>query len=268
MAHGADWHLYLAWLGQTVPVFLVILARTAGMLVQMPILGNRQAVPTSVRTALAVALTLVYWASLTTLPSVPETLFPFIVLLLSEFLVGLAFGFAANVTFLAIQGAGELVGTAIQLNIASTLRIPGQPQSTVLGPVFMNIAQVVMLVMGAHIWLLRAFYQSFDLVPVGQFYFTPALMGALTQVTAGFFLIAIQLAMPAIMVMFLVNFGLGMLNRAIPSISNILELVMGVQPTVGFLLLILMLPNLVTAIHGYADHMIRDMGAIMSMSHR
>jgi flagellar biosynthetic protein FliR len=252
----------LAFLGQAAPAFGLILARTAGMLQQAPVLGSRT-VPGMARAGLALTLTIVYWAGLSEAPVVPHTLLTFLLAVILEFFTGLLFGFAAMLMFYAFQAAGELVAQQTGLSMMTTLNPSLRTQTTAVGNLFFYLSQYAFLALGGYLWFLQGYYQTFQLFPLGGFWLTDHVWRALSAVVVSFFLITVQIAMPAVLVMFLVDFGLGIINRSSPAVSNILEIVQAVKPTVGFALLILMVPNTVGAVGQWADRSLREAQMVM-----
>ncbi len=252
----------LDFIGQAAPSFLLIFARTAGMLQQAPVIGSRT-VPGMARVGLGFTLSIVYWSSLPVAPNVPGTVLTFFLAIIVEFLTGLLFGFAAMLMFYAFQASGELVAQQTGLSMMTTLNPSLRTQTTAVGNLFFYLSQCAFLTLGGYLWFLQGFFQSFDLFPLGGFQLTSLVWSAMGQVVVSFWMVTVQIAMPALLVMFMVDFGLGIINRTSPSVSNILEIVQAVKPTVGFLLLLLMAPNVVGAVGQWGDRFLRQSQAVM-----
>lgn len=250
------------FIGQATPGFLLVLARCVGLTMQAPIFGSRVA-PAMVRVALAMALSLVYWLSLPSLPNAPDYFLAFIVLLASELIFGLTLGFAASIMHYAIQSAGDFTAQAVGLTMISMMNPMIRTNSTPIGQIFYYMALTVFCVMGGHLLFLGGFYQSFDLVPIGGFRMTPALWGVLLQVTGALLGITLQLAMPAVIVILLIDISLGVLNRSTPQAQNLLDFVSTIKPGIGLAIVALMVPNVVAGIHGFSEQMILDVRRVV-----
>jgi type III secretory pathway component EscT len=86
---------------------------------------------------------------------------------------------------------------------------------------------------GAHLLLLGAFYRSFDIIPLAMSRGPDAALPmTLVAITAKVFTVGVQLAMPIIVVIFVVDFGLGIMNRVSPQI-NVLEMNNMIKPLTG-----------------------------------
>lgn len=255
------------WLGMAIPSFLLVVGRCVGLVLQAPIFGSR-AVPGTVRVGLAIALSLVYWVSLPTMPHGPDSFLPFVIVLVSEIAFGAVLGFAGSIVHFAIQGAGDFAAQAIGLTMISTMNPMIRTNSTPVGQIFYYLALTVFCTMGGHLMFLSAFYQSYELVPIGGFGMNTALWNVMSEVTGGLLGIVLQLAMPMVIVVLLVDISLGVINRSTPQAQNLLDFVQTLKPGIGLMMVTLMLPNLVAGIHYYSEQMIHDVQkAIASQVH-
>lgn len=252
----------LEWLGIAAPTFLLIFARCIGMTLQAPVIGSR-IVPGMIRVGLAFALAMVYFMTLTHAPKLPDVFLAYAILLVSEILWGMTLGFVASIVHYAMQSAGDYVAQAVGLTMMSTMNPMLRTNTTATGQLFYYLGLAVFVMAGGHLFLLGAFFQSFELVPLGGFQMTTALWGQVLNMTGALLLICVQIAMPAVVVMFLVDFALGIINRSAPSVQNILDMVQAVKPGVGLFIVSLMIPNVVSAAHNLSERMIREVhGAI------
>lgn len=252
----------IEWLGVAAPVFLLVLARCIGMTFQAPVLGSR-IVPAMIRMGLAFSLALVYFTTMTHAPALPTTFLAFTLLLVSEVLWGMTLGFVAAIVHYGIQSAGDYVAQAVGLTMMSTMNPLLRTNTTAPGQLFYYLGLAVFVLAGGHLFFLGAFYQSFELVPLGGFQMTAALWGQVLNVTGSLLLICVQIAMPAVITMFLVDFALGVINRSAPSIQSILDIMQAAKPGIGLFIVSLMIPNVVGAAHELSERMIRDVhGAI------
>jgi Flagellar biosynthesis pathway, component FliR len=252
----------LEWLGIAAPTFLLVFGRCVGMTFQAPVIGSRT-VPGMIRVGLSFALAMVYFTTMSHAPALPSTFLGYLLLLVSEVLWGMTLGFVASIVHYAIQSAGDYVAQAVGLTMMSTMNPMLRTNTTATGQLFYYLGLAVFVLAGGHLFLLGAFFQSFELVPLGAFTMTTALWGQILNVTGALLLICVQIAMPAVVVMFLVDFALGVINRSAPSVQNILDMVQAVKPGVGLFIVSLMIPNVVSAAHDLSDRMIRDVhGAI------
>jgi flagellar biosynthetic protein FliR len=255
----------IAWLGIVVPVFLLILARTAGLMLQAPILSNKN-IPQSAKMTIAVSLSIVIMTTLSRYPHVPDTLLPFLLMIMTEIVLGALFGFASGLMFHAIQAAGEMAGVQAGMSFASTMNPLLKSNVNPFGTLYYQVGVIIFLMIGGHLWLIGGFAQSFKLVPMGTFILTPALSQHIILASSTFLALTIQLAMPAVIALFLTDMCVGYISKAAPQATNILELVQAIKPIAGLVLLLLLIPNLMSMTHTQAEFMIRDLDKFLRIA--
>jgi flagellar biosynthetic protein FliR len=260
--------VFIAYLSTVVPTFLLIVARTIGMLSQAPVLGSRNNLPNPVRIALAFMLSLTVMTQLTMYPDLPDKLMAYVGLALMEFLLGFLFGFSANIMFLAVQAAGEMAGQQSGLSAATVQNPFTKSGGNVMGTLFYQISLLVFLLIGGHLWMLGGFIQSFQLVPLGTFFLHPALMKHLFEISNVFLAIVIQLSLPMVAVVFVAELGIGYMSKVAQQASSLTQdLVTIAKPVSGMLILIFLMPNLMSVTYKYTESMIRDLDLLLRVAH-
>lgn len=255
----------IGWLETILPVFLLVLARTMGLFIQAPVLNNKN-IPQPVKMSLIVAMSIVIMAVLPAYPAVPHYVMPFLLMALTEFMFGAIFGFAASFLFHAIQSAGELAGVQSGMSFASTMNPLLRSNVNPIGTLYYYVGITVFLLLGGHLWLIGGFAQSFKLVPMGTFVLTPALGEHFILLSGTFLALTIQLALPAVVALFLTDLGVGYISKAAPQASNIMELVQAVKPIAGLTLILLVLPNLMSVTHTETEKMIRELDQLLRIA--
>ncbi|HBN09066.1 MAG TPA: hypothetical protein DD435_10610 [Cyanobacteria bacterium UBA8530] len=240
-----------------IPPFLLVFARTVALCTQAPIIGSR-AIPNMVRIALAFWISLCYVSTWKAPPAVPTQILPFVILIINGVLIGVLFGFAATMMFYAIQGGGELIASQTSLSMMSTLNPLLKTNTSAVGQLFFWVAQLAFIMIGGHLVMIGAFIHTFELIPITGLMYFPGAFKELMSISAAMLLTTLQMCMPALLVMFLIDFGLGIINRAASQVSNILEMVMAIKPSIGFVVVILMIPNVQASITSLSDTMIKD----------
>lgn len=245
---------FIAAITPNIVVFGLILARTAGMMALTPFFGSRQ-IPVQMRAILAVGLSLLATPFIKPPARVPEEVIEWLLIIGMEFMVGLLFGYLANIVMNAIQAAGEIADVQMGLSMVMLLNPQTRTQSTAMGRFFFQLALMALVIVGGHLMLLEGFFKSFEIVPFGGFHFaSKAALDHLLTVTTEVFVIALQLSLPILVIIFIVDFGLGIMNRVSPQI-NVLELNFAMKPTTGGLSIFITLPALMTVLFFYVSQM-------------
>ncbi|MCY0875296.1 MAG: flagellar biosynthetic protein FliR [Firmicutes bacterium] len=254
-------------------VFLLVLLRTLGVAGTAPWLGNTQ-VPTIWKIGIGLLLALIVTTTIPAhqlLPTASTLQFPaFIVLAVQETLVGVALGFIMNVVFAAVEVAGGLLDLQIGLSIASIVS-PG-----LVGPVTLlsNFEYMLFtlwfLAVNGHYVIILAILQSFRVLPIGAAHFSGPLENLFIQATANLFVLAIQMAAPVMLSLFITNVSLAAAARAVPQM-NVFAVGLPLSLFVGFLVLSSVMPDLGTAFQGLLtlletqiDDALRAMGGVFT----
>jgi flagellar biosynthetic protein FliR len=206
-------------LSQFAPAYLPALARIGAVLaVAPPFAGG--ALPVRVRALLAMALTLGLMP-LATISQPPRDLSQFIVVMISEVMIGLAMGMSLGLVFMAAQWAGEMITQQMGLSLAEVYDpAAGDGQSGAIGQTYRLLAVVVFLGADGHHALLRGIGASFTTLPLGATAkgqaIAPMLVSLLTSATG----LAIQLAAPVFATMLIVDMAIGMVGRTLPQVGS------------------------------------------------
>lgn len=203
--------------------FLLVVLRTSCLLVFWPIWDSRF-IPMLVRVfsllTIALALTPVV-APL--LPPFPTAWPALMVLVLQEFLLGLSLGLLVRFILAGAQMAGNLLSIQMGFGMVTLIDPQSQSQSTVIADLFLFLAALVFITCNGHHALLRLLVLSFQEAPVGRPFSVP---GALFLFLPGFgalmYQMAVMLAAPVLVALFLTQVSLGLIARAVPRIQVML----------------------------------------------
>ena len=243
-----------------VMVFFLIFARFSGMVSFAPFFD--------MKTILSVGkAALIFWSSLLVvfvipLPEVlPNNMIAYSMALVTELLVGFIIGFTANIMISAIEFAGALMDTQAGLSSATVLN-PASGKNAALLEILMEMLSILLfLAMNGHHMILSAVFESFSVIPIGQpFNFQE---GSIFLISLGgeLFKIAFQLAAPIILVIFIVDFSFGILNRVAEQV-NVFQMGFQVKPLVSILVFLGITPTLFSMVLGLLE---RVMGYIVKV---
>jgi flagellar biosynthetic protein FliR len=195
--------------------FLLTVVRTSAWLAVAPPFNSR-AVPPMVKVALSVALALPVAPRMAAKAPAPE-IGPVVSAILLQVVTGLILGFIAMVLFAAVQAAGELVDLFSGCTVASLYDPLSGTTSSMFGRLHQLLAVTLLFATGAHLLLVRGLMASFDVVPLR------ADAGALPKLMISqlgrFFIAALEIAAPLVVVLFLAELAVGLVGRAAPSLN-------------------------------------------------
>lgn len=255
MEHDSQYGPMIISLAQ-LEVYLLLLARIAGVFIQVPVLSSRS-FPSSAKIALAVWLSIVLWFVTPVNPVLPTTLLSFILTMIAEVTIGFIIGFICNVIFIAVQSAGEIIDLQMGLSVATALDPIFGAVVSIIGRLAFFVGLITFLCLDGHHLILSAFHQSFTLLPVGKIgnFFSYQLLSQILELGSMLWMTAIKIAAPAILLIFLSDFTFGIVSRVAPQV-NVFMLGFQVKPVLGLFGIILTLPFLVK----YISKLIEIMG--------
>lgn len=199
--------------------FLLLLARTASLLVAAPIPGNR---PLPLLGTMGFSLLL----SMALLPQIaphvgplPPSL-PYLAFLVAQNLVlGMMMGYLARAVFTAMEVAGSFSDTQMGLGFVNLIDPFAQIQASPLGSFYNQLALVLYLLANGHLLLLAALRTSFRLLPPDTAFLHVVAGLAILPVLKAIFLIGLRLALPVVGVLFLADAALGFMARMAPQVN-------------------------------------------------
>jgi flagellar biosynthetic protein FliR len=194
------------------PVLALVFFRVTGVALVAPVLGSASA-PAMVRVFLSFLLALVFFPLVRS--GAPELSAPaFAAAAAAELGIGLLLGFAASLLFAAVQLGGHLLDQELGILQANLLDPFSDAPVSVVGQFKLLLATVVYLLLNGHHLLIGAIGESFRSAPLagGAAHVADAMVGDLLRM-------AVQIAAPALVTLFLVTIALAFMARAVPEMN-------------------------------------------------
>lgn len=208
--------------GQDRIVMLVLaLARVGGLFVMAPFFGARTA-PVRVRAAVAFFVTI---AMLPIIGPTPPALLAdagvavVLGMMGFEVMIGFVIGVVAQLTFGAVQMAGQLAGIQMGIGLANLIDPQTQEHITSLAQWQNLLALLIFLSIDGHHILIRAVADSFKVLPLGGGIPQAGGFGIVFELAGGLFVIALKVAAPVLVLLLMVNAAMGVLAKLIPQLN-------------------------------------------------
>ena len=217
-------------------VYILAVTRVLAILIKIPVLGGKL-IPNQVKAGLGLLLALIILPPGTLSPEAePMALLPFAFAIGEELLVGTLAGFAAEVTFSALQIAGEMMGLTSGFFAAKMINPVFNSQNSPLTNFFYMIALAYFVILNGHHQLLIAARRSFEILPTSGV--LPEMpLEQLLRLTGGMITTGVRMSLPIVGALMLTNLTLGLLARVAPQIQVFF---LGIPLKVGLGLLALM----------------------------
>lgn len=209
---------------QLIPVeqfqtFLVVTSRVAGFIGAIPVISSAQA-PGRVKTAIVVAISLAVFPVMSeAVPNFSFSPLPFMLLIISELLLGLLLGLVARLIFTAVEFGATVIGYQMGFAAAEVFDPQNQRQVALISQ-FQNIfAILIFLAINGHHLFLQTAIRSYELLPPGQLDLSGQAVPYLMELASHMFTIGVQFSAPVLAVLLLSGLILGVLARVFPQLN-------------------------------------------------
>ncbi len=199
-------------------LFSLILMRMSGFILMNPILG-RNNIPARVKGGFIFILTVtVYSSSMGEAFEVASSV-EFAFLLLKEFAAGYVVGYVMHLFFFIVSFAGYMIDYQMGLSMATVYDPQSNAQMPVTGSLFQTWLVLLFFAVDGHLALMRILLTSAEIVPYGGIVITQGLSLRVLDIFLECVGMGIRFAMPMMAAEFLVEMGVGILNKVVPQIS-------------------------------------------------
>ena len=217
----------------TVLSLILTIMRVSIVMFMLPIFSTNN-IPISVKAAISVIFTLGVWPHISVSGAImPQHPFEVVLMMLGEVVLGLVLSMAVNFLFMGIQSGGELLGFQMgftMINFADPLT--GNQTGATAFFIWM-VSALTFLVLDGHLYMIQGFVASFRIVPPGGLVVGDAVLDQVIRLSAEIFVLALKIAAPVMVALFLVEVALGMMARTSPQI-HIMEFGFPIKISVGF----------------------------------
>lgn len=234
--------LYALLTPETIATFFLVVARVSGLFMVAPLLSNH-AIPARVRIALIIMLSLILFPlapKAASLIAVKSDL-ALIAQIFSEMTIGLILGFVAYLVFAAVQMAGELMGIQLGLAIATIFDPANEGSAGIMTSLYVILGSLFFLALDGHHLILAGLTRSFQIAPVGLGFNITQTYG-ITEMAAKAFAVALQIAVPLLVVSTVMNVVFGFITKLSPSMNIYFNTGFIIAPVVGIVVLIISFP--------------------------
>lgn len=167
----------------------------------------------------------------------------FVIILLKEVFIGFVMGVIMGIVFFVADCAGAFIDTQRGSNMGQVFDPVAGDQSTSLGSFFTKIVLYLFFVGGGFLAFLGLMYNSYKVWPIFSFFpniGNPVFPVFVLEIADEIMLKTVLIAAPIAIIMFLVEFGLGMMNRFAPQL-NVFSLSMPIKSGVAMFIIIIYL---------------------------
>lgn len=216
--------------------FILVFVRVGTAIMIMPGIGNAF-VPANIRLYFALAFTFVIFPILQSrVPNpIPET-FTFFTMIMMEFIAGLFLGTVMRILLAAIDIAGMIIATQSSLANAQLFNPSFSSQGSIVGAFLTMVAILLLLVTDMHHLMITGIIESYDLILFNQIPPMGDIANIIIQQVGFAFKIAIQMTAPFLIIVTLLNVGMGVMSKVMPQVQ-VFMLAVPIQVTLSLITL-------------------------------
>lgn len=222
-------------------LFIVIFTRLSGMMTSAPLLSTYP-IPIQVKTWFMALIAFIMFPIVivqTGFPA-PTSIPELTVILLKEFIIGYITGFVANVVFIGVEIAADLVSMQMGLTAAQAMNPMTGDTSPILSQAYTILASMIFIGMNAYHWIFAAIFKTFQLIPPGYgFVINGQITHNFALITSQMFIVGLGIALPIFSVLMITDVLLGFVSKMMPKM-NIFMVSMPIKIYLGLILFIML----------------------------
>lgn len=136
-----------------------------------------------------------------------------------QVMIGASLGFLTRMLFSAVEAAGSMIDLFGGFSLSASYSPLTATTTSVFGQLYSLLTTVLIFATDAHLLIFQGFLRTFAAVPLDASLSPDALAAVLTHAVTQLFVSALQIAGPLIVVLFIADIGLGVLNRIAPQLN-------------------------------------------------
>lgn len=189
--------------------------------------------PNTVKVALSIGFSTIIYMSLGDLEIV-NNYFLFFILSVKEVLIGLAIGYITQLIFATVEMAGQLVDFQAGFSMGAIYDPSTGIKASHYGRLYYWLSICTFFIFDFHHKFIESIISSFQYIPLDYWQFTNLGTESVLKLFSIVFELAVNLAVPMIIVILMVDAVLGIISKSVPQI-NVLMLGMPIKTMVSFL---------------------------------
>lgn len=226
-------------------LFVVVLTRLSGLMTTAPLISTYP-IPMQIKTWLMAMVAFIMFPIVLAKTGfqMPTNIPELSIILLKEFMIGYIVGFVANVIFIGVEIAADLVSMQMGLTASQALNPMTGDTSPILSQAYTILVSMIFIGLNGYQWLFAAIYKTFQIMPPG---YEIVVSGTLVQnvivLTSQIFTIGLGIALPIFSVLVITDVLLGFVAKMMPKM-NIFMVALPVKIYLGLILFVMLIPSM------------------------
>ena len=215
--------------------FFLCSIRLSAFLISSPFLGSRS-IPLNVKIVFSIVISFFYFGYLSDIQLSEEIYQNLVTIIITEALIGLAFGLTLTIWFSAAALAGEKIASTTGLGFSQMIDPETGGQTPVISLVLDLFLITIFLSLNGHLIAIEFLFKSFDIYKINSGLPDIALVGIGIQATGAMFYTGGLIMLPVVGALILTNVAIGIITRSAPQL-NMFSFAFPVTMLLAFLIL-------------------------------
>ena len=199
--------------------FILIFARTSAIVAFAPLFGAKN-IPTAAKALIAFSLSLVFTGILSPLDVArTENSLALMMQIAGEATIGAAVGFAASIIFEVIIFAGYIIDYMIGFGFINIVDPQSGASISLFAFFYSFFGLLLFLSVDAHHILIEVMVRGYELIPPFDLAMHEQSLHYFIRLTSAIFYTGFQISGPIFIVMFMIDFTLGMISKTVPQLQ-------------------------------------------------
>lgn len=248
-------------------LFVIIFTRLSGLMTSAPLLSTYP-IPMQIKVWFMALVAFIMFPIVSAKMGfqVPTSIPILMMIMIKEFMIGYIAGFVANVVFIGVEIAADLVSMQVGLTAAQAMNPMTGDTSPILSQGYTILASMLFIGLNGYQWIFSAIYKTFQLIPPGyNLVLSGTFVHNVIYLTSQIFIIGLSIALPIFSVLVITDVLLGFMAKMMPKM-NIFMVALPIKIYIGLVLFIMLIPPMcsymVTLIEKYLTSITAVLGGV------
>ena len=223
-------------------LFVVVFTRLSGMMMTAPLISTYP-IPMQIKVWFMAAVAFILFPVVLAQHGfqIPTNIPALTLILIKEFIIGYIIGFIADIVFIGVEIAADLISMQMGLTAAQAMNPMTGDTSPILAQAYTILASFIFIGINGYSWIFSALYKTFQIIPPGyDINMSGTFTNNIITVSSQMFTIGMGIALPIFSVLVITDVLLGFVAKMMPKM-NIFMVALPIKIYLGLLLFVMLL---------------------------
>jgi flagellar biosynthetic protein FliR len=198
--------------------FLLVLTRISGVFLFAPILSSNT-LPRMFKFIVTFAMAILATSVVRPVDMEARTAIDVVIFLAAELLIGRVLGLMMDMSFQALQLAGQNAGNQLGLSLANVVNPQFDEQISTTSVVYVTVASLIFFIVGADREIFAALLETFQVIPLGRAVLDDSLLPMVMDAFREGMIFALRVSAPVTVSLLMAEIAMGFVGRTVPQLN-------------------------------------------------